>query len=545
MNNHSQFLGPRRNSSPCAKTLSARIAGMCGIVITASSLHAAVKPNSLFTEGAVLQQGIEIPVWGTANEGEKVTVKLNGQTATTEATQGRWMVRLEQQKAGGPYELEVTGENNVIAKNIMIGEVWLCSGQSNMQFALKGFPSLLSEAAQANNPSLRFFTVGQNPSVLPASAIEGRWIGCTPQSAADFSATGYFFGRDLQKAVGVTVGLIRSARGGTPAQAWTSLEGLEAEPELAGYVAEIKQLIAAYPQASAAYAGALVAFEKKNTEWNANPESKAFKEAQKLWSAETKKALVSGVPLPPHPVVPKEMPKAPKPPYGYPGASSVLYNGMIAPLVPFAIKGVVWYQGEGNNHKPAEYQTLFPRLIQDWRQKWGQNVLPFLFVQLAPFKELSPEIREAQLVSWKKTPGTSMVVTVDVGDADDIHPKYKEPVGARLALAARAIAYGERIIYSGPVVRTHTLAGDRVVLSFDHVGSGLIAKDGPLRGFSIAGADKNFRPAAAEIQGERVLVSSPEVTAPVAVRYGWANVPDVNLFNREGLPASPFRTDVP
>ena len=267
---------PRRNLPPFAKIFSARIAGACWIGIAASSLHAAVKPNSLFTEGAVLQQGIEIPVWGTANEGEKVMVKLNGQTATTVATQGRWMVRLEPQKAGGPYELKITGENNVIAKNIMIGEVWLCSGQSNMQFALKGFPNLLSEAAQANNPGLRFFTVGQNPSVLPASDIEGRWIECTPQSAADFSATAYFFGRDLQKAVGVTVGLIRSARGGTPAQAWTSLEGLEAEPELAGYVAEIKQLIAAYPQTSVEYAGALAAFEQHTTAWNATPESKVF-----------------------------------------------------------------------------------------------------------------------------------------------------------------------------------------------------------------------------------------------------------------------------
>jgi sialate O-acetylesterase len=454
MNNHLHFLCPRRKWPPFANTFSARIAGACWIVLAASSLHAAVKPNSLFTDGAVLQQGIELPVWGTANDGEKVTVELNGQTATTVATQGKWMVRLEPQRAGGPYELRVTGENNVVAKNIMIGEVWLCSGQSNMQFALKSFPNLISEAAQANHPGLRFFSVGQNPSVLPSSEIEGRWIECTPQSAADFSATAYFFGRDLQKAVGVTVGLIRSARGGTPAQAWTSLEGLEAEPELAGYVAEIKQLIAAYPQTSVAYAGALAAFERATTAWNATPESKAFKEAQKLWSAETKKALASGLPLPPFPSEPKEMPKAPKPPYGYAGASSVLYNGMIAPLVPFAMKGVVWYQGEGNNHKPAEYQTLFPRLIQDWRQKWGQNNFPFLFVQLAPFKQLGPEIREAQLMSWKKTPGTSMVVTVDVGDAEDIHPKQKEPVGARLALAARAMAMGSgsftRDLSSGP-----------------------------------------------------------------------------------------------
>jgi sialate O-acetylesterase len=248
MNNNSHPVRSPLKSPPTR--FGARNIVACWIVLAASSLHAAVKPNRLFTEGAVLQQGIKIPVWGSANEGEKVTVKLNSQTATTVATQGRWMVRLEPQKAGGPYELEISGENNVISKNIMIGEVWLCSGQSNMQFPLKAFPNLASETAQATNPRLRFFTVGQNPSVLPASDTEGRWIECTPQSVVDFSATAYFFGRDLQKAVGVTVGLIRSARGGTPAQAWTSLEGLEAEPELAGYAAEIKQLIAAYPQTS-------------------------------------------------------------------------------------------------------------------------------------------------------------------------------------------------------------------------------------------------------------------------------------------------------
>jgi sialate O-acetylesterase len=543
MNHHFRTMRLLRKSPPTR--FSARIIGACCILITASSLQAEVRPNRLFSEGAVLQQGIGIPVWGTANEGEKVTVKLNSQTATTVATRGRWMVRLGPCKAGGPYELKIAGENNVIAKNIMIGEVWLCSGQSNMQFAMKAFPSLRSEAAQASNPRLRFFTVSQNPSVLPASDIEGRWIECTPQSAADFSAAAYFFGRDLQKAVGVTVGLIRSARGGTPAQAWTSLEGLEAEPELVGYVAEIKQLIAAYPRTRVEYADALAAFDQKTTEWNATPDAKAFKEAQRLWIAETKKALASGLPQPPPPSEPKEVPKAPKPPYGYPGASSVLYNGMIAPLVPFAMKGVVWYQGEGNNHKPVEYQTLFPRLIQDWRQKWGQGDFPFLFVQLAPFKQLGPEIREAQLVSWRKTPGTSMVVTVDVGDAEDIHPRQKEPVGARLALAARALAYGERIIYSGPVFRTCKFEGGRAVLFFDHVGSGLVAKDGPLRGFTIAGADANFRPATAEIQGETVVVSCQGVSEPVAVRYGWENVPDVNLFNRDGLPASPFRTKAP
>ena len=230
-------------------------------------------------------------------------------------------------------------------------------------------------------------------------------------------------------------------------------------------------------------------------------------------------------------------------PDGYPNNPTVLFNGMIAPLVPYAIKGVIWYQGEGNAGQSQEYRTLFPRLIADWREKWGQGDFPFLFVQVAPFQNLPPGIREAQLLSWQKTPNTAMVVTTDVGDATDIHPRQKEPVGARLALAARALAYGEKIEYSGPVFDALNIDGGRAVLRFKHLGSGLLAKDGELKGFTIAGADKTFVAAKADIQGDTVVVSSAEVRTPVAVRYGWANVPDVNLFNKEGLPASPFRTD--
>lgn len=217
---------------------------------------------------------------------------------------------------------------------------------------------------------------------------------------------------------------------------------------------------------------------------------------------------------------------------------------MIAPIIPYAIKGVIWYQGEGNAGNSPEYRTLFPRLIADWREKWGQGEFPFLFVQVAPFQSLPPGIREAQLLSWQKTPGTAMVVTTDVGSATDLHPKQKEPVGARLALAARAVAYGEKIEYSGPVFDALKIEGDRAVLGFTHIGSGLVAKGGELRGFTIAGADKKFIAAKAEIKGDTVVVSSDAVRAPVAVRYGWENVPQVNLFNQEGLPASPFRTDV-
>jgi sialate O-acetylesterase len=241
----------------------------------------------------------------------------------------------------------------------------------------------------------------------------------------------------------------------------------------------------------------------------------------------------------PTPAAPK--PKPPVDPVGK--KPTVLFNGKIAPLIPYAIKGVIWYQGESNNQKPFEYRTLFPRLIADWREKWGQGDFPFLFVQIAPYKADVPELREAQFLTWKKTPNTAMAVTVDVGDANDIHPRQKEPVGQRLALAARALVYGEKIEYSGPEYDSMKVDKNRVILNFKHIGSGLVAKDGPLKGFTIAGGDKKFVEAKAEIQGDTVVVTSDQISSPVAVRYGFTNIPDGNLWNKEGLPASTFRTD--
>jgi sialate O-acetylesterase len=236
---------------------------------------------------------------------------------------------------------------------------------------------------------------------------------------------------------------------------------------------------------------------------------------------------------------------APPPPVGVTGdvmTPTVLYNGMIAPLVPYAIRGVIWYQGEANLRREKQYRTLFPATIADWRQAWGTD-LPFLFVQIAPFREMTPELREAQLLTWQHTPKTAMVVTTDCGDANDIHPPRKQPVGARLALAARALAYGERIEYSGPLFDALKVRGGKAALQFTHVGGGLVAKGGPLKGFTVAGADKLFHRARAEIHGKTVVVTSEAVAHPVSVRYGWANVPEGNLFNKAGLPASPFRTD--
>jgi sialate O-acetylesterase len=326
----------------------------------------------------------------------------------------------------------------------------------------------------------------------------------------------WFFGHELRRALKVPVGLINSSVGGTPAEAWTSSAALEADPELKGILERYAEQVKNYDPAAAAA-----------------QHERALERHQQAVA----KAKAAGEKPPQAPRRPADPRKANVRPCG-------LYNAMIAPLQPYAIAGAIWYQGESNSGRAAEYRKLFPAMIQNWRQAWGQGEFPFLFVQIAPHERMTPEIREAQLVTWQKVPRTAMAVIIDIGNEKDIHPTQKEPVGARLALAARAIAYGEKIEYSGPVYASMKVEGDRAILSFTHIGDGLLAKDGDLRGFTVAGADGSFVPAKAVIDGDKVAVASPEVTTPVAVRYGWANTPDVNLFNKEGLPATPFRTDV-
>jgi sialate O-acetylesterase len=345
--------------------------------------------------------------------------------------------------------------------------------------------------------------------------VAGSWKESTPQTAPSFSAVAWFFGRDLRRTLKVPVGLINSSVGGTPAEAWTSRATLEADPDLKEIVERYAEQVKKYDPAAAA--------EK-------------HQRALEKHKQAVEKAKAAGEKPPPASPVPTDPREASVRPCG-------LYNAMIAPLQPFAIAGAIWYQGESNAGRAAEYQKLFPAMIQNWRQAWGQGQFPFLFVQIAPHQAMKPEIREAQLVSWQKVPRSAMAVITDIGNEKDIHPTKKEPVGARLALAARAIAYGENLEYSGPVYAAMKVEGAHAVLSFTHLGSGLEAKDGELKGFTIAGADGSFVPAKAVIDGDKVVVSSPEVPNPAAVRYGWANTPDVNLFNKEGLPATPFRTD--
>lgn len=481
----------------------------------ASWARAEVKPNNLFSHNAVLQQGIAVPVWGSAGDGERVTVKFQDQSVSTTATSGRWLVRLSPLKAGGPFTMTIAGKNTVTVTNVLVGEVWLCSGQSNMEFPLGRAANGPEAVAAARDPQLRLFTVPRAAADAPRTEITGVWKESAPDTATNFSAVAWFFGRDLRRARQTPVGLIHSSVGGTPAEAWTSRATLEADPELRRILERYAETVSQYRPAEAE-ARQQQALEK-------------YKEAVARAKTQGRE--------PPRPPRPPENPlRTNKRPCG-------LYNAMIAPLEPYAIAGVIWYQGESNSGRAAEYRKLFPAMIGNWRQAWGQGAFPFLFVQIAPEKDMTPEIREAQLLSWQTVPRTGMAVTTDVGNETDIHPTQKEPVGARLALAARAVAYGEKLEYSGPVYQSMQIEGSQVRLRFTHTGRGLAAKDGPLKGFTLAGNDGNFIDATAIIDGDQVVVSSASVPKPVAVRYGWAHTPDVNLFNQEGLPATPFRTD--
>jgi len=491
---------------------------LVGLALCAS-WAAAVTPHGLFTDNAVLQQGVEVPVWGTAKDGEKVTVKFAGQEASTTAKDGKWMVRLKPLKAGGPSEMTIAGENTVVLKNILVGEVWVCSGQSNMAMSLVSCESAQEDIAKSADPMLRLFSVPRQPADTPQSEVKGSWSECGPTTAPGFSGVGYYFGRELRKGLKIPVGLIHSSWGGTPAEAWTSRKTLESKPEFKDVLDRYAQAVENYPQA----------LEK-------------HKKALEDHKVAVEKAKAEG----------KAPPRVPYPPYGPESQQrpSCLYNGMIAPLLPYAIRGTTWYQGEANAGRAYQYRTLLPAMIQNWRQDWGTDLV-FLIVQLAPYMAISPEpqesawaeLRESQTLTAFTVPKCGLAVITDAGDEKDIHPKKKEPAGARLALAARAIAYGEKIVYSGPLYDSLKVEGNRAVLSFKHVGGGLVAKDGELKGFAIAGEDKKFVNAKAEIQGDKVVVTSQGVQKPVAVRYGWANFPVVNLFNKDGLPACPFRTD--
>jgi sialate O-acetylesterase len=457
----------------------------------------------------VLQQQKPIPVWGWAEDGEKVTVQFRWQKATTVAKDGKWMVRLQPEKAGGPDRFIVKGNNTVEFHDVLVGEVWICSGQSNMEWPMSRAFEPQQDIQNATNPMIRLFTVPKLKAKAPVRDVQASWQVCAPEVAKNFSAIAYYFGRALQLARGVPVGLIHTSWGGTPAEVWMSEEVLAANPEFQ------RDILDAYPAAWRSY-------QKQLTDYM---EQKAALEKEGKKSEQ----------------------RAPRSPW----KPCELYNGMIAPLIPYAIRGAIWYQGESNAGRAYQYRTLFADLIRNWRKDWGQGSFTFLAVQLAPYMKIQEqpvesawaELREAQLLATQSLLNVGLAVITDLGDPNDIHPTKKGPVGERLALAARGIAYGERIEYSGPVFKRMVVKGDQAILSFQHTGRGLDARGGELKGFAICGSDHHFVWAKAVIQGQRVVVSSPDVPHPVAVRYGWADCSVVNLWNKDGLPASPFRTD--
>jgi sialate O-acetylesterase len=484
------------------------------------SVSAAVKPHALFSENMVLQQGIKVPVWGSANDGEQVTVTIQGQEISTTAKDGKWKVELASLKAGGPFEMEIKGSNSIKYKNVLVGEVWVASGQSNMEWPVSLCSDPKKTIEESANPRIRLFTVPKLPTSGPVSNINSSWHECNPKTIPSFSAVAYFFGRDLERTLKVPIGLINTSWGGTPAESWTSKACLESEPSL-------KYLAEKHTSAMKEYAASI---------------DRYIAELEKY-----KQSVLSGA------EEGKNLPTPPAPgtnPARNAWTPSTLYNGMIAPLIPYAIRGAIWYQGESNAGRAFEYRTLMPTMIKNWRKDWNQGEFPFFMVQLAPFMKIEAEpkdsewaeLREAQLLTTLNLPNTGEAVITDVGHETDIHPRWKDVVGARLALAARAMAYGEKIVYSGPVYKSVKFDGSKAILSFDHVGGGMVSKGGPLVGFTIAGEDRKFFKADAEIQDDKIVVSCSKVEKPVAVRFGWANYPVVNLWNKDGLPATPFRT---
>jgi sialate O-acetylesterase len=439
------------------------------LCMSAGLVRAAVKPHSLISEGAVLQQGVDVPIWGAANDGEKVTVKFQGQEVSTTAKDGRWLLKLKPLKPGGPFVMTIAGENTLEIKDLLVGEVWVCSGQSNMEWLLFDSTNGPAMIEASTDPQLRLCKV---PSVWPKAIdppkddVDLKWSVCGPKTAGVFSAVGYFFARDLRKKLNVPVGMISSCVGGSQIEWWLNAGAIESDP-------------------------ALRAMLDKNL------------------------------------------------------YKTSLFNVMIAPLQPYAMRGVIWYQGESNSGNARQYRAMFPAMIRGWRDTWDQGEFPFLYVQVAPCANWSPEIREAQFLSLAKTKNTAMVVTADLGEEQNIHPKNKEPVGGRLALAARAVVYGEKIEYSGPLYESLKIEGGKAIVSFTHAASGLESHGPALTGFTIADEKMNFVDAVAKIDGQNVVVTSEKIAHPVAVRYGWASFPVVNLFNKDGLPASPFRSDAP
>lgn len=505
--------------------LAVGLMGCC--FLSSSRAFAEIRLPSLFSDHMVLQRDVAVPVWGWAAPGESVTVTIDGQSKSSTAdSSGKWSVKLDKLTAKESTTMVVKGSETLTVSDVMVGEVWIGSGQSNMQLPVGGANNAAAEIAKANFPQIRLFTVERKTSPSPLDSCQGKWVLCSPQTVGPFSATAYFFGRDLHQSLKVPVGLINASWGGTPIEAWTSMDVQQSKPEFAPLLERWKKQVAApYDEAAA-----MARYDKQ----------------MQVWKTVSEKRKAEGKP-------PGQEPRKPMAPRLMPNHPANLFNGMIAPLIPYAIRGVVWYQGENNSASPNPglYNVQLPLLIKDWRQRWGQGDFPFAWVQLPNFKKRNADpgavstwaiIREAMLHSLS-VPNTGMAIIIDSGEEGNIHPKNKQVVGARLALWAKAKVYDQKIPHSGPLPGPFTIKGSEVTVSFTNADGGLVAKGGELKGFALAGADKKWAWANARIEGDKVVVSSPEVSSPVAVRYAYGDNPDCNLTNGAGLPASPFRTD--
>jgi sialate O-acetylesterase len=488
-----------------------RLLPLALLIASAPLARADVKLPSVFTEGIVLQRGVRVHLWGTADRDELVTAEFRGEKKTVEPDSlGRWHLYMSPGVAGGPFALTISGKNTIVFKDVLVGDIWLASGQSNMEWRTEQIQNAEAELRDAEWPQIRLLQVEKRFSDFPLTDVSTKgWQRCTRDVVARFSAVGFLFAREIHQHTKIPIGIIDSTWGGTSIEAWTSIAATGSDAALMPIVR------------------ARGVRMEQQVEWQMRREAAA--------AAKKRGENVPAVPWRPDPPM---------------WSLGELYNAMIAPLTALPIRGVIWYQGEANTRRdgaPALYARQLPTMIKDWRQHWGLGDFPFYYVQLANFRsdgtETWPTVREAQRKTLRVR-NTGMAVTIDIGNPDDVHPLNKQDVAKRLALWARANTYGESVEYSGPLFRRLTRESSTLRVTFDHVGSGLLVKDQSLLGFEIAGHDGEYHSASAKIERNTIVVASKEVSQPVSVRYGWANAPLCNLFNKEGLPASPFQASL-
>jgi len=504
-----------------------------GALLLCAAAQAEVALSGMFGDHMMLQRGLELPIWGTAAPGEQVTVSACGQSKSATAdADGKWRLRLDPITMTEPFSITVAGSNEIMLQNVVMGDVWICSGQSNMVWTVANSVNGAEEVAAANYPQIRLCQVPRVTAQEPTDQVAAAWSECSPETVRGFSGIGYFFGRDLHLATGVPIGLVNTNWGGTPIQAWMSAEKLAEFPGIIDPVyAQWQATIDAYPAAMEKYTN----------------------DTLPAWEQQVAAARAAGT----------QPPARPRPPSGpdAPQRPSNLFNAMIYPVIPFAITGAIWYQGEGNARTgPAgawDYRTLMAAMIADWRERWEQGAFPFGWIQLANYRPIDEQPVESQWAELRESQTATLAVentgqglAIDVGMAGDIHPKNKQTPAHRLALWALATVYDQDVDYLGPTYESMTVEGNRLRLRFTGVDGWLHRRvtenapyPSPLMGFQIAGADREWVWANARIERDAVVVWSDEIEHPVAVRYAWSNNPVANLYDGSGLPAVPFRTD--